>query len=66
MKTLVEEQPNSRFVDFEKTRAEVFHQILAFILAFITRAVHSTGIFLYRSVRLDVLNVIVQKYINFC
>jgi len=62
LKTLVEEQPNSRFVDFEKTRAEVFHRIHAFI----TRAVHNTGIFLYRSVRLDVLNVIMQKYIYFC
>jgi len=43
LKTLVEEQPNSRFVDFEKTHAEVFHQIHAFI----TRAVHNTSIFFY-------------------
>jgi len=58
----VEEQPNSRFVDFEKMRAEVFHQMHAFI----TLAVHSTCIFLYRSARLDVLNVVMQKYIYFC
>ena len=58
----MEEQPNSRFVDFEKTRAEVFHEIHALI----TRAVHNTGIFLYRSARLDVLNVIMQKFIYFC
>jgi len=57
MKTLVEVQPNSRFVDFEKMRVKVFRQMHAFI----TLALHNTGIFLYRSVRLDVLNVIMQK-----
>ena len=57
----MEEQSNSRFVDFEKTHAEVFYQTHAFI----TRAVHNTGIFLYRSARLDVLNVIMQKLFMF-
>ena len=56
----MEEQPNSRFIDFQKTRAEVFHQIHAFITLN-----SNSGIFLYRSARLDVLNVIMQKYIYF-
>jgi len=57
LKILVEEQPNSLFADFEKIRAKVFNQIHVFF----TLAVHSTDIFLYLSLRLDVLNVIMQK-----
>ena len=59
MKTIVEEQLNSRFVDFETTDGKVFHQI--HVQALITLAAYNTGIFLYQSVRLDVLNVIMQK-----
>jgi len=47
--TLEEEQPNSRFVDFEKTHAEDFHQIHAFITHCIIQVYFYTGLFVLMS-----------------